>query len=206
MKLNVKTVLSFFFLTLTALQISAQQTEIQYLSGRGKDDGVLWDFKVSEGMKAGVWDKIPVPSNWELQGFGKYNYGFNKEINKGKEVGVYKYRFRVPDMWNTKLVRLVFEGVMTDAEVKINGKLAGEIHQGSFYVFKYDIGKLIRPGKDNLLEVKVAKHSANKSVNAAEREGDFWIFGGIFRPVYLEALPQNHVERVSLVTQSCWGS
>ncbi|WP_282636325.1 glycoside hydrolase family 2 protein [Sphingobacterium thalpophilum] len=198
MKLNVKTVLSFFFLTLTALQISAQQTEIQYLSGRGKDDGVLWDFKVSEGMKAGVWDKIPVPSNWELQGFGKYNYGFNKEINKGKEVGLYKYRFRVPDRWNTKLVRLVFEGVMTDAEVKINGKLAGEIHQGSFYVFKYDIGKLIRPGKDNLLEVKVAKHSANKSVNAAEREGDFWIFGGIFRPVYLEALPQNHVERVSL--------
>lgn len=198
MKLNVKTVLSFFFLTLTALQISAQQTEIQYLSGRGKDDGVLWDFKVSEGMKAGVWDKISVPSNWELQGFGKYNYGFNKEINKGKEVGLYKYRFRVPDRWNTKLVRLVFEGVMTDAEVKINGKLAGEIHQGSFYVFKYDIGKLIRRGKDNLLEVKVAKHSANKSVNAAEREGDFWIFGGIFRPVYLEALPQSHVERVSL--------
>src|SRR5690606_24548628 len=51
---------------------------------------------------------------------------------------------------------------------------------------------------ENLLEVTVAKHSANKSVNAAEREGDFWVFGGIFRPVYLEALPESHIQRVSI--------
>ena len=198
MKINIKAVLSFFFLALTGAQLSAQQTETQYLSGRGKDDGILWDFKVSEGMKSSTWSKIPVPSNWELQGFGKYNYGFNKEVNKGKEVGLYRYTFKVPETWKDKLINLVFEGVMTDAEVKINGKLVGEIHQGSFYVFKYDISKLIKRGADNLLEVQVAKHSANKSVNAAEREGDFWIFGGIFRPVYLEALAQDHLERVSL--------
>jgi len=35
-------------------------------------------------------------------------------------------------------------------------------------------------------------------VNEAERKGDFWIFGGIFRPVYLEALPTQHIERVAL--------
>src|SRR5690606_35929601 len=51
---------------------------------------------------------------------------------------------------------------------------------------------------NNLLEVTVAKHSANKSVNAAEREADYWIFGGIYRPVYLEALPQSHIHRVSI--------
>ncbi len=176
----------------------AQQTAIQYLSGKGKDDAVLWDFKVSEGMKAGQWAKIPVPSNWELHGFGKYNYGFNKEVNKGKEVGFYKYSFQVDPSWQGKIVNIVFEGSMTDTEVRINGKSAGPIHQGSFYVFKYDISSLLRYAEDNVLEVKVSKHSANKSVNAAEREGDFWVFGGIFRPVYLEALPTDYIQRVSI--------
>lgn len=198
MNLKTKIALSLLFLGTMGLQVSAQKTASQYLSGTGKDDGVLWDFYVSEGMNAGKWTKIPVPSNWEQQGFGKYNYGFNKEADKGKEVGHYKYRFNVSDAWKDKQVRIVFEGSMTDTEVKINGKLAGAIHQGSYYVFKYDITKLLKFGEENLLEVHVAKHSANKSVNAAEREGDFWIFGGIFRPVYLEALPQHHIERVSL--------
>ncbi|RKO73304.1 glycoside hydrolase family 2 [Sphingobacterium puteale] len=198
MNLKTKIALSLLFLGTMGLQVSAQKTASQYLSGTGKDDGVLWDFYVSEGMNAGKWTKIPVPSNWEQQGFGKYNYGFNKEADKGKEVGHYKYSFQVSDAWKDKQVRIVFEGSMTDTEVKINGKLAGAIHQGSYYVFKYDITKLLKFGEENLLEVNVAKHSANKSVNAAEREGDFWIFGGIFRPVYLEALPQHHIERVSL--------
>lgn len=198
MNLKTKIALSLLFLGTMGLQVSAQKTANQYLSGTGKDDGVLWDFYVSEGMNAGKWTKIPVPSNWEQQGFGKYNYGFNKEADKGKEIGHYKYSFKVSDDWKNKQVRIVFEGSMTDTEVKINGKLAGAIHQGSYYVFKYDITKLLKFGEENLLEVNVAKHSANKSVNAAEREGDFWIFGGIFRPVYLEALPQHHIERVSL--------
>ena len=198
MNLKTKIALSLLFLGTMGLHVSAQKTASQYLSGTGKDDGVLWDFYVTEGLKAGKWTKIPVPSNWEQQGFGKYNYGFNKEADKGKEVGHYKYRFNVSDAWKDRQVRIVFEGSMTDTEVKINGKLAGAIHQGSYYVFKYDITKLLKFGEENLLEVHVAKHSANKSVNAAEREGDFWIFGGIFRPVYLEALPQHHIERVSL--------
>lgn len=57
---------------------------------------------------------------------------------------------------------------------------------------------LLKYGADNLLEVKVSKHSANKSVNEAERKADFWLFGGIFRPVYLEALPSQHIESVAI--------
>jgi len=194
--------LRFFWVCILSLGIVstlfAQHTQLQYLSGKGKDDTVLWDFMVSDGMKAGIWSKIPVPSNWELQGFGKYNYGFNKEENKGKEIGYYAHSFRLDPAWKGRRIQLVFEGVMTDAEVRINGKLAGDIHQGSFYVFKYDISRLIKYGQTNKIEVKVAKHSANKSVNAAEREADYWIFGGIFRPVYLEALPQDHLARVSI--------
>jgi hypothetical protein len=176
----------------------AQQTEKLYLSGTGNDNTVNWDFFCTAGANSGKWTTIPVPSNWELQGFGKYNYGFNKEENKGKEQGLYKYSFKVPAAWKNKEINIVFEGSMTDTEVKINGKLAGEIHQGSFYVFRYDISKLIKLGGDNLLEVKVSKHSANQSVNEAERKADFWIFGGIFRPVYLESVPLTHIDRIQI--------
>ncbi|MGJ7032246.1 glycoside hydrolase family 2 TIM barrel-domain containing protein [Niabella hirudinis] len=180
------------------VSVNAQQTEMQYLSGKGNDDAVQWDFYCTGGMNANKWTTIGVPSCWELQGFGKYNYGFAKDSVKGKEKGLYKHRFSVPADWRHKKVNIVFEGVMTDAEVKVNGKLAGPVHQGAFYAFRYDISKLLKYGKQNLLEVTVAKHSANKSVNAAEREGDFWIFGGIFRPVWLEALPQLHISSVKI--------
>ena len=144
-------------------------------------------------MNANKWTKIAVPSCWELQGFGKYDYGFAKDSVRGKEKGLYKHRFNAPASWKGKVINIVFEGVMTDAEVKVNGKLAGEIHQGAFYAFKYDISKLLKYGKENLLEVTVAKHSANQSVNEAERKADFWIFGGIFRPVWLEVSPDIYL-------------
>ncbi|GAB3018352.1 glycoside hydrolase family 2 [Niabella terrae] len=172
----------------------AQTSEIRYLSGRGSADMVTWDFKVTGGMQAGKWSRIGVPSCWELQGFGKYDYGFAKDSLRGKETGFYRHRFTVPAGWKDRQVYIVFEGVMTDAAVQINGRSAGPVHQGAFYAFRYDISKLLRYGRSNLLEVKVDKHSANPSVNAAERQADYWIFGGIFRPVWLEALPKVHMD------------
>lgn len=188
----------FLCLTTMFCSLKAQQTEKLYLSGTGNDNTVNWDFFCTAGANSGKWTTIPVPSNWELQGFGKYNYGFNKEENKGKEQGLYKHKFKVPADWKNRKINIVFEGSMTDTEVKINGKSAGETHQGSFYVFRYDISKLVKLGGDNLLEVKVSKHSANQSVNEAERKADFWIFGGIFRPVYLESLPLTHIDRIQV--------
>lgn len=181
--------------------IKAQsKTEIHYLSGTDKDNTVAWDFFCSDGMNSKKWAKIGVPSCWELQGFGNYNYG--RDYKDGKqyynEYGLYKHKFKAPKAWKTKEVKIVFEGVMTDCEVKINGKLAGEIHQGAFYEFNYTISKLLKYGEENVLEVKVNKMSANTSINAAERNADFWIFGGIYRPVYLEILPKQFIERVAI--------
>ncbi len=180
--------------------INETETQIKYLSGLGKDSMAKWDFYCSSGMNSGKWTKIGVPSCWELQGFGNYNYGHDQKFGKQvyNEYGLYKHQFQVPLGWKDKEVKIVFEGVMTDAEVKINGKLAGEIHQGAFYEFKYSISKLLRYGRENTLEVKVNKVSANASINYAERNADFWIFGGIFRPVYLEILPKDNIERVAI--------
>jgi hypothetical protein len=87
---------------------------------------------------------------------------------------------------------------MTDTDVKINGKSAGKIHQGAFYRFKYDITDKLKFGAGNLLEATVSKMSADASVNNAERLADYWVFGGIFRPVYLEAVPKEYIDYVAI--------
>ncbi|PYS72252.1 MAG: glycoside hydrolase family 2 [Acidobacteria bacterium] len=186
-------------LALACVQAHAQSpsTEIRCLSGTGTDDAVVWDFFCTEGRKSGAWSKIRVPSNWELEGFGDYQYGGDhlREPTKfPKEQGKYRLNFNAPQRWKASVVRLVFEGSMTDTEVWINGRSAGPMHQGSFYRFKYDISSLLKFGEPNLLEITVSKESSNTGVNRAERLGDYWNFGGIFRPVYLEVLPGGFID------------
>ena len=177
-------------------------TERLYLSGTGAGDTREWDFYCSKGMNSGKWSKIEVPSQWEQQGFGGYTYGrfyLDKNAKPSDETGIYRHSFAVPDEWKGKTVKIVFEGVMTDTDVKINGKSAGNIHQGGFTEFSYDISKVLKYGdNDNLLEVTVSKESSNASVNAAERRADWWLFGGIYRPVYLEVMPKTHIQRIAV--------
>lgn len=190
---------------LFVLSVSAQQTETLYLSGTGLGNEKVWKFYCTEGSNSKKWNKIKVPSQWELQGFGEYTYGrwYKAGLkNPSMEQGFYEYTFSVPKNWKNKQISIVFEGSMTDTEVKINGLLAGEIHQGGFYRFSYDISDKIKSGGKNKLEVKVSKHSANKSVNAAERRADWWLFGGIYRPVYLEAKPTINIERIAVNAQA----
>ncbi len=159
-----------------------------YLSGRGIDAPATWQFRCSAGQNSGAWRPIGVPCNWELQGFGDYTYGrwyTVKGAEPSTEEGIYRLRFDAPETWRGQRVKIFFDGVMTDTEVLVNGRRAGDIHQGGFYRFSYDITGLLRPGRRNLLEVRVAKHSANKSVNAAERKADWWLYGGIYRPVWI---------------------
>lgn len=185
------------FLTVSLLAASlgfAQETERQYLSGHGKNDPVPWEFWCTAGQHSNVWTTIPVPSCWEVQGFGAYGY----QEDPLQETGKYRHRFAVPAAWQGRVVRIVFEGALTDTEVWINGRSAGPLHQGGFYRFQHDISGLVNYGAENLLEVTVAKRSADESINAAERTGDYWNFGGIFRPVYLEALPAGFIERTAI--------
>ena len=62
----------------------AQTTEVFYLSGTDKDHTVDWEFFCSEGANSGKWSRIAVPSCWELQGFGYYNYGWDKSPHRGQ--------------------------------------------------------------------------------------------------------------------------
>jgi len=186
-----------FCLLASPFAVRSQSTEVQMLSGHGKDDAVPWKFMCTSGANSGFWTNLPVPSQWDVKGFGTLNY--HKDLtNAWNEHGLYEHEFSVPAGWSGKRIFLVFDGVMTDTDARLNGKSVGVIHQGSFYRFKYEVTSLVKCGASNKLEVDVAKHSANESINRAERLADYWVFGGIFRPVYLEVVPAEFIEHVAI--------
>ena len=184
-------------LVISSGAVLAQETQRVYLSGRGKDDAVPWRFMCTTGALSGFWTNLPVPSNWDVLGFGHLTYKKDYS-NSITECGLYEKDFSAPNEWQGKRVFLVFEGAMTDTSAKLNGESVGPTHQGGFYRFKYEVTDKLKLGAENKLEVTVAKHSANESVNKAERLADYWVFGGIYRPVYLEVVPQQFIERVAI--------
>lgn len=186
---------TFLLLHVLAEGAPLPHTERQYLSGHGPGDARPWEFSVSAGRRAGEWSTIPVPSQWEQHGFGTYHYGDTPALPD--ERGRYRLRFTVPAAWHDRRIRLVFEGAMTDASVKVNGISAGPTHVGGFYRFGYDITALLASGS-NLLEVDVAKRSSNEKTAGAENQADYWMFGGLFRPVWLEAAPVQSISHAAI--------
>ena len=130
-----------------------------------------WDFRIDRGRNSGEWGKIAVPSNWEFEGYGVFAYGqangpdrpgWHELMPEVDATAVYRTTFTVPPDWGDRHVSIVFEGVMTDASVRINGQSAGPTHQGGFYEFSYPVTELLRQGQ-NELEVTVNNVSRNAS-------------------------------------------
>ena len=191
--------------SLALMAQSSVETERQYLSGHGCDDMVEWDFLCSDGRNSGKWTKIGVPSCWELQGFGTYQYGmrfYGKATPEGiaDETGKYKHEFTLPKAWEGRQILLVLEAVFTEARVQINGRKAGNgTYQGGFTRHTIDVSDRIFFGnKKNRLEVEVLKESTNPQVNLAERRADYWNFGGIWRPVFIISKPAQNIARVAI--------
>lgn len=179
---------------LLTLNTNTYSGSVLYLSGTDKDHTVPWQFTISAGAQAGIATNIPVPSCWENMGFGYYQYGGTANT----EFGQYSCTFAVPPAWAGQRVFLVFEGVFTDTAVAINGIPITPTHQGGFCEFQYDVTTNVVIGAStNILQVKVNKWSANASINNAERAADYWTFGGIYRPVYLQAKPPAFIDRLA---------
>ena len=105
--------LFFLFLGFTSLA-SPIKKEVQYLSGTDNIRTKTWQFFCTSGRNSNVWTKIEVPSQWEQQGFGEYDYGrdyrtYGKKFKFADETGLYKYSFSVPKAWQGKDVFIVFE-------------------------------------------------------------------------------------------------
>ena len=196
---------------------ASQETQRLYLSGHGCDDMVEWDFQCLDGKTgsnpgrsqapgAAKWTKIGVPSCWELQGFGTYQYGmrfYGKATAEGiaDERGLYRHEFTLPAEWAGRQILLVFEAAFTEIRVQMNGRKAGNgTYQGGYTRHTIDVSDRVFFGKNkkNRLEVEVLKESTVPQVNLAERRADYWNFGGIWRPVFIIAKPLNNIQRVAI--------
>src|SRR5688572_33187993 len=85
----------------------SQVKQVQYLSGTDNKNTVTWDFYCTGGRNSGKWSTIQVPSHWEQQGFGTYNYGrdyktYGRNFRFADEQGLYKHRFNIPAGWKGK--------------------------------------------------------------------------------------------------------
>ncbi len=209
--------LLLFLLGLSSAVLLAQptvETQRQYLSGHGCDDMVEWDFqciagKYAEGRaqkeKSSQWQKIGVPSCWELQGFGTYQYGmrfYGKATPEGiaDEKGLYRHEFTLPEAWQGRPILLVSEPAFPQINAHIHGRTAGNgPYQGGFTRHTIDVSDRVFFGKKkNRLEVEVLKESTNAQVNLAERRADYLNFCGIWRPVFIISKPTQNIHRVAI--------
>ena len=136
------------------------------------------------------WPDIPVPSDWELQGFGipiytNIVYPFPKNPpfidHENNPVGSYRRTFTVAREWDGKEVYLHFGGVSGAMYIWVNGERVG-YNEGSKTPAEYNITKYLQPGK-NELAVEVYRWSDASYME----DQDFWRLSGIDREVYLYA-------------------
>ena len=158
------------------------------------------DFDVSQ------WDKIKVPGNWQLQGFGKpiyvnMQYPFHRdrpnvtgEPNKDwyaydhrNPVGSYVTFVDVTKEMLTKNLILHFGGVHSAFYVWVNGQKVG-FSQNSMSPAEFDVTKYMREGK-NKLAVEVYRWSDGSYLECQ----DMWRLSGIFREVQLWVRPLVHI-------------
>ncbi|MFP4557365.1 MAG: glycoside hydrolase family 2 TIM barrel-domain containing protein [Bacteroidales bacterium] len=149
------------------------------------------------------WNTIPVPSYWQTKGYGTPIYTNQQHpfpVNppnvpsEGNETGLYRHSFNIPQSWDNRQLIIHFAGVQSAIELWVNGKYVG-YSQGSMTPAEFDITKFVNEG-ENLLAVKVIRWSDGSYIE----NQDFWRLSGIFRDVFLYALPQNAIWDVAVNT------
>jgi beta-galactosidase/beta-glucuronidase len=163
------------------------------VKGELPPDAAIPDFATPAANDAD-WKDIPVPANWEIEGFSIPTYQERDKI-QSDDIGLYRRWVQVPASFRGQKVLWHFDGVYDGAEVFVNGQRAG-YHESGFTAFDIDVTKALKPGQRNLMAIRVYKKTSSGSLD----KGDFWCLGGIYRENYLLALPPLHVADVTVVT------
>ncbi|KAB4425865.1 DUF4981 domain-containing protein [Bacteroides thetaiotaomicron] len=158
------------------------------------------------------WKEIPVPSNWEMHGYGtpiytnitypirnnppfiqgQRGYTVEKEPNA---VGSYRREFTLPADWKDKEVFIHFDGIYSAAYVWINGKKVG-YSQGSSNDAEFRITPYVKAGK-NTVAVEVYRWCDGSFLE----DQDMFRLSGIHRDVYLVASPKVRLRDIHLTSQ-----
>jgi len=158
------------------------------------------DFDVSG------WKTIPVPSNWQCQGYGtplytNITYPFKADpprvmgeppadytnFKDRNPVGSYRRTFEVPAEWKGRQVFLQFDGVDSAFYVWINGRQVG-YSEDSRTPAVFNVTRYLQQG-ENVLAVEVYRYSDGSYLE----DQDFWRLSGIYRNVYLWSTADLHI-------------
>jgi beta-glucuronidase len=133
------------------------------------------------------WRTVHVPHTWQVQPARADYYG----------LAWYRRAFDAPRVWSDSAVRVEFEAVFHTATIWVNGQLAGE-HAGKGYTaFTPDIGRFLRYGAENTLEVKV-DNQFHDAMLPRGRSSDWAHDGGIYRPVRLLVTPKLFLDGLAV--------
>ena len=161
------------------------------------------------------WATIPVPSNWEMQGYDRPIYcnveyphsntppfiqareGFNDNgVNYAiNPVGSYVCLFDMPEGWDGNRTFIHFGGIYSAAFVYLNGNYVGYT-QGANNVAEFDLTKYLQKGT-NKLAVQVFRWSDGSYIECQ----DMFRMSGIFRDVMLYNVPKSAI-RDHVITSS----
>jgi len=154
------------------------------------DPGAAADQFAALNFDDAGWDKLPVPSNWEMYGYSVPTYG-----SVDYTVGQYRRWVKIPAAWAGRSIYWHFDGVLDGAEVFVNGQKAG-YHESGYTAWDIDLTGLVKPGERNLFAVRVSKTTSSDDCET----GDFQCMGGIYRDTSLIAVPPTHVADITVQT------
>jgi len=149
------------------------------------------------------WATIPVPSNWQMQGYGRpiyLNVRYPFPVNPPyiphdyNPVGSYRTQFRIPPGWKNRQIFLHFDGVKSASYVWLNGQKVG-YSQDSMLPAEFNVTEYLKRG-NNTLAVEVYRWSDSSYLE----DQDMWRLAGIYRNVYLFAAPQVHIRDFAVRT------
>ena len=158
------------------------------------------------GFDDSGWSDIPVPSSWQMKGFGQpiytnieYPHDKNPPFiagENGNPVGSYLTVFDHPGKsWDEREVFIHFGGVDSCFYLWLNGERVG-YSQGSRTPAEFNITKYLRPGR-NRLAVQVFRWCDGSYLE----DQDGWRVSGIYRDVFLYSVPKTHIRDFFLTAE-----
>lgn len=197
------------------------KNELEKIKGKSSlryDMNGLWKFAYAKnqslapcGFEAAdydckSWDEIRVPAHIQMEGYDvpiytntTYPWEADEFIKPGEvpeifnPVASYVKYFTIPENMKNKRVCISFQGVESGFALWLNGHYVG-YSEDTFDPSDFELTDYIIEG-ENKLAVRVWKWTSSSWCE----DQDFYRFSGIFRDVFLYAVPCAHVEDLSVV-------